>query len=449
MEVSEEYSVVVEKFSNTGTGIAKVDGRVVFVEGACIGDCVKIKITKCNKNYSLATITEIIKPSVYRVKPFCPMQKVCGACQLQHIDYEYQLELKRQAVADTLRSIGKIDIDVNKTIPSPEIRGYRHKIQYPVSQTSVSKRILAGYYKPQSHEIINIKYCPIQPEICDKIIDYIRENSVKFNITGYNEKVGTGDLRHVVLRVSSASGKVLVTLVVNTDKLLKNAEGFAQNIYNNFKEVVGVCLNFNPKNTNVILSDKTICAAGQDYVEEKVLDKTFKIGADTFFQVNPKSAENIFKYVKEEIKKSENPTVLDAYAGIATFGILVSDVSKEVVSVESNKSSIKKAQDVLALNGIKNVELHAADTTKYLSKIKRKFDITILDPPRKGCTKESLDETLKHTKSKIIYVSCNPATLARDLKYLLDKGCKLISVQPFDMFCHTYHVETVAIIEVN
>ena len=197
----------------------------------------------------------------------------------------------------------------------------------------------------------------------------------------------------------------------------------------------------------MILSDKTECVCGQDYIEDKLIDKTFPIASTTFFQVNPKSAENIFAYVKDEVKKDEAPTVLDAYAGIATFGIVVSDVAKEVVSVEANSESIKKAERVLELNKISNVELHAKDTTKYLQSIKRKFDITILDPPRKGCTKESLDEALAHTKKKFIYVSCNPATLARDLKYLCEKGCTLKSVQPFDMFCHTFHVETVAILE--
>lgn len=447
MQKGEIYTVNIEKMSNLGTGITHIDGFVVFVEGACAGDNLKIKITNVSKSYANAQTEEIITPSQFRTQPFCAMQKVCGACQLQFIDYDCQLEIKSQIVADALHSIAGIDFDVPLTIKSPEFRTYRHKIQYPISQTKVSKRLLAGYYKPQSHEIVNIKHCPIQPKICDEIIEFIRANAQKFNISGYDEKTHSGDLRHVVIRVSSDSGKSLVTLVLNSNHSVEKAENFARNVYDNFDDVVGVCLNFNPKNTNVILSDKTICTAGQDYVEEKVLDKTFKIGADTFFQVNPKSAENIFKYVKDEIKKSDAPTVLDAYAGIATFGILVSDVSKEVVSVESNKSSIKKAQDVLAFNGIKNVELHAQDTTKYLHKIKRRFDITILDPPRKGCTKESLDETLAHTKEKIIYVSCNPATLARDLKYLLDKGCKLKSIQPFDMFCHTYHVETVAIIE--
>ncbi|MEE3350039.1 MAG: 23S rRNA (uracil(1939)-C(5))-methyltransferase RlmD [Candidatus Gastranaerophilaceae bacterium] len=448
MQTGELYNVIVEKLSNLGTGIVRVDGFVVFIDGACPDDKLKIKISKVNKTFANAEIAEIIEPSKYRITPFCPVQRVCGACQLQFIDYNYQLELKRQIVQDALHSVGGIDFDVPLTVPSPDNIKYRHKVQYPVSQTKVSKRLLAGYYKPQSHEIVNIKYCPIQPEICDKIIEFIRENAQKFSVSGYNEKTHTGDLRHVVLRISTDNGRVLVTLVVNSKKSFKKFEDFASEIYKNFDEIAGVCLNFNPKQTNVILSENTVCVTGQNFVEEKVLDKVFKIGADTFFQVNPRSAENIFAYVKDEIKKTDNPTVLDAYAGIATFGILVSDVSKGVVSVEFNKNSIEKAKEVLELNNINNVELHAEDTAKYLKKVKRKFDITILDPPRKGCTKESLDETLKHTKEKIIYVSCNPATLARDLKYLTEKGCKLESVQPFDMFCHTYHVETVAVIEI-
>lgn len=448
MQVNDILTVEIEKLSNLGTGLAKVNGIVIFVDGACPEDTAKIKITKVTKSFANAIIEEVITPSKHRVSPFCSMQKVCGACQLQFIDYDYQLELKRQIVRDALHSIAGIDIEVPKTIASPQNKEYRHKIQYPISQTKVSKRILAGYYKPQSHEIVNIKHCPIQPQICDEIIDYIRENAEKFGISGYKEKKNAGDLRHVVLRVSTHNEEVLVTLVVNSTKSFKRLNNFAKDIFNAFDKVSGVCANYNSKQTNVILSDKTECLCGNNYVEEKVLDKVFKIGADTFFQVNPKSAENIFNYVKNEIEKFDKPTVLDAYAGIATFGILVSDKAKQVVSVEFNKSSIEKAQEVLTINDIKNVELYAEDTTKYLKSIKRKFDITILDPPRKGCTKESLDETLKHTKKEIIYVSCNPATLARDLKYLMEKGCTLESVQPFDMFCHSYHVETVAIIRI-
>ncbi len=449
MKVNDEYIVNIEKLSNLGTGIARIDSQVVFVENACPEDKLKIKITKVNKNFSNAKVIEIITPSPYRIKPFCPMQNICGSCQLQFIDYDYQLALKKQIVEDVMRTIGHIDTPVNNPVPSPEIKEFRHKIQCPVSQTKVSKKILAGYYKPQSHEIINIKYCPIQPEICDKIIDFIRQKAFEYKISGYNENKHSGELRHIVIRYSAYNGKCLVTLVVNSSKLFEKYKTFALSLFNKFENVSGVCINFNNKKTNVILGGKTECVCGEDFIEEKILDKIFKVGADTFFQINPKSAENIFKYVKDEISKSDNPIVLDAYAGIAAFGIVVSDVCKEVVSVEENENSIKKACEALKINNIQNVELHAQDTTKYLKSIKKKFDITILDPPRKGCTIECLDETIEHTKEKIIYVSCNPATLARDLKHLCEKGCTIESIQSFDMFCHTFHIENVVVISVK
>lgn len=472
MKQNDEFIVKIEKLSNLGTGIAKVDGQIVFVENVCPEDEVRIKITKVNKSYATAIPIEVIAPSKHRVEAFCPMQKVCGSCQLQFIDYEYQLELKRQMVEDAIRKIGGLDTPINFPVASPEIKGFRHKIQCPVSQTKVSKKILAGYYKSQSHEIVNIKYCPIQPEICDKIIDFIRENAPKFDISGFNEKKHTGDLRHVVIRSSASNGDCLVTLVINGTKMFDRLEKFTKAVFEKFENVKGVCVNFNSKKTNVILGKETKCVCGQDFIKEKLLDKTFKIGADTFFQVNPKSAENIFKYVKAEVAKLDKPTVLDAYAGIATFGICVSDVAEKVTSVEENSASIDKAKEVLELNKIKNVEIFAQDTLKYLKSIKKKFDVTILDPPRKGCTQKVLDEVLKHSKtshseaesnkllcvarndekaeesskSKLIYVSCNPATLARDLKYLTEHGAKVESIQPFDMFCYTYHIENVAII---
>lgn len=449
MNINDELTVKIEKLSNLGTGIARIDGFVIFVENACPQDELKIKIIKVNKHYANAKIVEILEPSPHRVEPFCAMQKVCGACQLQFIDYDYQLEIKRQIVEDAMHSIAGLDIEIPKPVPSPELRAYRHKVQYPVSQTKVSRRILAGYYKPNSHEIVNIKHCPIQPAICDDIIEFIRVKCFDFGISGYNEKKHAGDLRHIVLRVSAATGKVLVTLVVNSKKVFPRLKDFCNEIFAEFKEVSGVCVNFNTKKTNVILGEAGECVCGKDFVKERLLDKTFRIGPNTFFQVNPKSAENIFAYVKNYIKENfENPTVLDAYAGVATFGISVCDVAEKVVSVEENKESIEKAEEVIELNEIHNVELHNMDTGLFCKKTKRKFDVIILDPPRKGCTQESLDEVLRLSKGTIIYVSCNPATLARDLKYLCEKGCSVQSIQPFDMFCHTYHIENVAVIRI-
>ena len=347
MNINDELVVRIEKLSNLGTGIARVDGFVIFVENACPEDELRVKVTKVSKNYANAKILEIIKPSPHRVEPFCALQKVCGACQLQFIDYDYQLELKRRMVEDAMRSIGGFDIDIHKTVSSPEIIAYRHKVQYPVSQTKVSRRILAGYYRPNTHEIVNIKHCPIQPRICDDIIEFIRIKCFDFGISGYNEKKHAGDLRHVVFRVSAATGMVLVTLVVNSKKVFPRLKDFCNEIFAEFKQVAGVCVNFNTKKTNVILSDETECVCGKDFVKEKILNKTFRIGANTFFQINPKSAENIFAYVKNYIKENfETPTVLDAYAGIATFGIIVSDVAQKIVSLKENTQSIEKAREV-------------------------------------------------------------------------------------------------------
>ena len=447
MKVNDEIIADIEKVVNTGSAIARVDGCVVFVENGCPQDQVKIKITNVNKNYAKGEITEIIIPSKYRTKPLCPMQKVCGSCQLQFIDYKYQLEIKKQITQEAISHIAGLDIPVKDTLASPEIYNYRHKIQYPISQTKNSGRILAGYYKPKSHEIVNIKYCPIQPEICDKIIDFVRSRCFDYGIQGYNEKKHSGDLRHVAIRNSAYTGKNLVTLVVNATKSFDRLEDFAKALYNEFDEISGVCINFNSKKTNVILGKKTQCLIGEDYIEEKILDKIFKISTDTFFQINPQSAENIFAYVKEYIKTNhKSPLVLDAYAGITSFGICISDICKKVVSVEENKESCDLAKEVAQNNKINNLEINNMDAAEFFKKEKRKFDVVILDPPRKGCSEESLDEAYRLTQKDIIYVSCNPATLARDLKYLMNKGCKIESIQPVDMFCHTYHVENIAII---
>ena len=447
MKINDEITVDIEKIANTGAALARYDGFVIFVNNACPKDKVKIKITKVNKNFATGEILEIIEPSKHRVSPFCPMQKVCGACQLQFIDYDYQLEIKKQITEEAIKTISGLDIPIYDTLPSPETKNYRRKIQYPISQTKNSGRILAGYYKPKSHEIINIKYCPIQPSECDEIIDFIRNRAFDYGIQGYNEKKHSGDLRHVVIRNSAYTGKNLVTLVVNATKAFERLTDFANAIYNEFESISCVCINYNSKNTNVILGSKTECIVGENHIEEKILDKTFKIGAETFFQVNPKSAENIFGYVKEYIAKHhESPVILDAYAGISSFGICVADVCKKVVCVEENKESCLLAADVAKENNITNIEINNMDASKFFEKEKRKFDVVILDPPRKGCSEKSLNEAYRLTNKDIIYVSCNPATLARDLKLLTEKGCTVESIQPVDMFCHTYHVENIAII---
>lgn len=450
--IPSELTVKIEKLSNLGFGISHFEGYVIFVEGACPGDVVKIKLGKKNKTYANASIVEIIEPSPNRVEPFCKMQKVCGACQLQFIDYDAQLKFKKEIVQDTMHSIFGQNVEIKDVVPSPNIKEYRHKIQYPVSETKESKRILAGYYKPASHELVNIKHCPIQPSICDEIIEFIRGNAPVCKISGYDEKLHKGDLRHVVIRVSAYDNSALVTLVVSSDTAIKKAKNLAQNLYDSFDAVKGVFVNINSHRTNLIMGEKTENVCGQPFINERLTDKIFKIGPKTFFQVNPKSADNIFNYVKKYIRENyKTPTILDAYAGIAAFGICLSDTAEKVYSVEEVKESVDMAKEIIEENGIANVEVFNYDSAEFFEnciKENRKFDVVVLDPPRKGCTEESLEYALKLAQKQIIYVSCNPATLARDLKYLTENGAGVKYIQPFDMFPHTYHIENVAIIDV-
>ena len=445
-----ELDLEIEKLTSDGKGIAHYNGIVVFVDNTCPKDKVRVEVIKQNKSYWIAEPTEILEKSPHRVKPFCPMHNVCGACNLQYIDYDYQLEIKREIVKDFMRWF---DVEIEPTEASPQIRGYRHKVQYPIRQTQVSKRILAGYFKPKSHDIINIKYCPIQPAICDEIIEFIRETAPLYNIEGYDEKKHKGLLRHVVIRSSANFDENLVTLVINHNKTPERLKDFAQKLYDKFDNVVGVGVNFNDKKTNLIMSDKTVTLYGEKTIKDTICDITFNIGANTFFQVNPKSAENIFRFVKDYIKTNfKKPTILDAYAGISAFGAVMSDIAQKVVSVEENQQSIELAKEVKKINKLKNIELNCEDSETFFqqeSEDNKKYDVIILDPPRKGCTQSTLDYALKLLSSTIIYVSCNPSTLARDLKYLTENGAKINRIKPFDMFCHTNHIETVAIIEVN
>lgn len=452
-DISDILTVKIEKLSDVGVGIARIDGFVVFVPDVCPEDIVKIKITKKNKNYATAELEEIISPSPYRTEPICKMQKVCGACQLQFIDYQFQLQQKKIMVLDAMKNILGEEPEVKDVIPSPITAEYRHKIQYPIRQTKNSKRILAGYYKTATHELINIKHCPIQPQFCDEIIEYIRKEAQSLGISGYNENNHTGELRHIVIRTSYLNKKNLVVLVVNSNVISKELQELAAKIYTNLNNISGVCINLNSKKTNLILGEKTEVIVGNGYIEESLCDRIFKVGAKTFFQVNPLTANNIFKYIKTYIQNNiPRPVILDAYAGITAFGICLSDIASKIVSIEEVKESVNLAMEIVKENNIDNIELHQGDAAKFLSKEVmhgRQFQLTILDPPRKGCSINTLDYALKLTQNKIIYVSCNPVTLARDLKYLRSHGAVIEYIQPFDMFPHTYHIECVAIIDLQ
>ncbi len=454
--VGDLIELKIEKMVYEGYGLAHLDYAdsnkfVFFVENACDGDIVKAQITRIKKNYGYAVVKEIIEPSKFRVKPFCHIHNACGGCQWQHISYEHQLEIKNKIVKDILSKALKKEVKVEPTIPSPNVDVYRYKIQMPVSQTKNSKRFLIGYYKKQSHEIVNIKYCPIQPDIINKITEKIREQANNFNLEAYSEKSHKGELRHIIFRASESLNEILICFVVNNIKVLKPLNDLAHYLFDEFKQIKGISVNFNANKTNVILGDITQNILGDDIYKEKLGDITYLISPDSFFQVNPKSFKNILDTVKNEIsERIKKPDILDAYSGVGSFGLYLSDISNEITCVEEVKSACDNAKIACKLNNIENVEIingDAQDIFKELINKNKKYDVIILDPPRKGCSKESLDFCSKLTDKYIVYVSCNPNSLARDLIILNEYGFELTFAQTADMFCNTYHVETIAVIE--
>lgn len=445
----EIFTVKIQKLLYGGKSLAKIDGFPVFVEGGCPEDIAEIKIVKRYKSYAIGQIVDLKTPSLYRVKPFCPMHNVCGSCGLQNISYEEQLRQKRLIVQETISKIYGENIDVLPVKFPKNNKNYRHKVQYPISQKKVSKRIIAGYYKKNSHEAINIKYCPVQPEILDELTEFIRTAASEFNITGYDEKCHSGLLRHVVYRISRFSGKILVTLVINSDKIDKNLNKFSSKLMS-FENVTGVVANFNTAKTNVITGKRSVCVCGDDFIIEKIGDVQYKVSSGSFFQVNPESAEIIFNTAKEMINANvENPSILDAYSGVSAFGLQMKDFAKEIICVEESKSSTDDAKFNVQLNNAENVTVINDDASRTFEKFVndgKKFDVVLLDPPRKGCSIESLDYAAKLSSKLIVYVSCNPSTLAKDMRYLSDKGFEPKYVQPADMFCHTPHIESVALL---
>ena len=446
-----EYVVKIEKMINEGAGLARIDNIPVFVDSACPEDVLKIKIKKINKNYLVGEIEEIIELSPYRIKPICALHNVCGSCNWQHIDYNEQLVQKQNIVKETLERFADFKGKIEKIIPSPKITEYRCKVQMPVTQTKVSKRILSGYYKKNSHELINIKYCPMQPNIINEINEFIKEQAQSLNITGYDEKKHFGLLRHIVYRISSDLSQILIIFVINSNKIDKNIRMLAELLFDNFSQITGVCANFNTQKTNVILSKETKEIIGNNYYLEKLGNYKYQVSANSFFQINPLCAKQIFDKVKELIAdRITNPTILDAYSGVSSFGVWLSSIASKVVCIEESESASKDAIENIKLNNINNIEIINGDAAKQFKKLIEKgvkFDVSVTDPPRKGCSVDSIENLVQLTNKYIVYVSCNVSTLARDMKLLNEKGFKTVFVQPCDLFPNTYHVETIALFE--
>lgn len=451
LKIKDQIDLKIDSLAYGGEGVGKHEGMTVFVADAAPGDTLKVEIVSAKKNFAKGEIVEIVEPSPDRVKPFCALANACGGCQWQHIDYPAQLKAKKQIVEDSLNRIGKLDIPVNDVIPSPDIKEYRCKIQYPTAQTKVSKRFLMGYFKKGTHDIVNIKYCPIQPDTVNKIAEFIKEQALILGLSAYHEKSHRGLIRHTVFRYSSSDKNMLLIFVINAKEVPEELNELANLVKNQFGDIVGVLASFNTAKSNVIFGDTTVLLRGQDFIEENLEGRKFKISAGSFFQVNPPSAVNIFNTVKNIIEERlKTPTLLDVYSGVGSFSIWLKDIASKITAIEEYPAAVSDAKENITLNDAQNINIIEGNAQVALTELvekNEKFDAVILDPPRKGCEPEAIEAVAQLADKYIIYVSCNPATLARDLKILKEKGFTPEFAQPVDMFCHTYHIESIVVLK--
>ncbi|WHH57717.1 23S rRNA (uracil(1939)-C(5))-methyltransferase RlmD [Petroclostridium sp. X23] len=443
---NEYYEMDIHSMGHEGEGVGRIENFTVFVPHALPGDRVKVKIVKTKNTYAYGKLIEIVNPSEHRVDPVCPSHIKCGGCQLQHLAYSEQLELKKQKVVDNLQRIGKLeDVVVHDTIGMEKPMRYRNKVQFPVGRDENTGKVKVGFYAPRSHDIIETDVCQIQHEINDSIIEKLKLWMEENNVSAYQEKTRKGLVRHIFTRVGFATGEIMVVLVANGAKI-PNPQQFIDAMRSVNDKVKSIILNVNTKATNVVLGQENRLLWGTESIIDYIGDVKFHISPMSFYQVNPVQTEVLYNKALECAQLNGDETVFDLYCGIGTISLFLARNAKKVVGVEIVAEAIEDAKQNAALNDIHNVEFHVGAAEEVIPKLYNQgytADVVVVDPPRKGCDEALLDTIAKMQVDRIVYVSCNPSTLARDLRYLEDRGYKTIDVQPVDMFPHTAHVETV------
>ena len=432
MNKNDIFEIEITGMTEDGSGVGRAEGLAVFVPYTIIGEKVRVLITKVLKTYAFAKLLEVIEPSENRLKSECPYFYKCGGCQLWHMDYSAELEYKQKKVEDAILRIGKIDTEVSPIVGCDLTERYRNKVQLPVSENGI------GFYRRNSHDVIDMDDCLLQTERAKKIVDIVRDWIKKYEIKAYDEKENNGILRHIYLREGKEG--VLLTLVV-TDKDVPNINKLINSLKN---DVVGIVLNINSKNTNVVLGRENITVFGKGTLTDKIGDVEFEISPNSFYQVNALQTYKLYDIARNMADLKGNETLWDMYCGIGTIGQFMASKAGRIVGVEIVPEAIEDAKRNAVRNDIKNAEYYcgaAEDLADGLIKKGLKPDVVILDPPRKGCDEKLLNTVVGANPERIVYVSCKPSTLARDLKYLTDKGYNVKKIVPVDMFPRTSHVE--------
>lgn len=440
------YIVDIEDMGSSGEGVGRIDGFTVFVPLTVVGDRVKIKIETLKKRYAVGKIEEIVRPAKIRQEPICPLFGDCGGCQTMHMQYEAQLEMKRKKLEENLKRIGKIDFNVGPTLGMKEPYYYRNKAQFPIGLKN-GKAVIGGFRKG-SHDIVDIEHCYIQAPLVEEVLATIKSYIDKYKISVYNEKTGKGLLRYVISRYSQARDQLMVVLVANGEELPQEDK-----LIEKLKEIpqfVSLILNINKAKTNYALGRETRLLYGLETIVEELGDLTFEISARSFFQVNTSQTHLLYDKVMEYADLKGEEVVFDLYCGLGSISLFLAQRAGHVHGVEIVEDAIEDAKQNAIDNKIENTSFYAGRTEDLLPQLYEKgvrADVVVVDPPRKGCDESVLETILAMKPEKIVYVSCNPASLARDLAYLLeDESYKLEKVEGVDLFPQTSHVEAVTLL---
>lgn len=436
VEKNKTYIIEITGTGEKGEGVGRYNGFAVFVPYALAGETVEVLIVKVLKNYAFGKIRKIITPSHYRRTPECSVFYQCGGCDYQHCSYEYELKCKTQKVKDCISRIGGLDITVENTIGYKNLH-YRNKSQFPVTTDGI------GFYAPRSHRVVPVENCLIQNEKSNRVIGIVKSFMTDFHVKPYDELTEKGMIRHIFTRCS-AVGQVMVCIVTASEDL-KNSDVLVSMLKNEFGENISVIQNINPKNTNVVLGSKNIVLYGNGVITDKIGDLFFEISPQSFFQINPGQTKILYDKIVELGNFNGTERVLDLYCGIGTISLYIAGHVGSVVGVECVPQAIENAKRNALLNGVKNAEFYTGNAEDMADKFPDS-NVIVIDPPRKGCDAKLLETINNISPEKVIYVSCNPATFARDLKILNSYGYNADKVYPVDMFPRTSHVETVVLL---
>lgn len=439
-------TVTIEDLTHDGAGVAKVEGYPIFIPGTLRGEEVDIKVVKTLKNYGFGRVIQLLTPSPERIEPPCHVFSTCGGCQLQHMTYEAQLIQKQQTVRNAIDRIAKLPhVPVHPVKGMEEPWRYRNKSQIPFD--TQNGKVVSGFYKSRTHDIVDTDQCLIQTTEADTLMTTLKNNLQTLGMSTYNEATHEGILRHLIVRKARATGETMVVLVTKTKKLPQK-QAIIDLMVQALPNVTSIMQNVNSAKTNVILGDETHCLYGKSVIVDTIGDIQFEISATSFYQVNPIQTEVLYRQALDYAQLTGTETVIDAYCGIGTISLFLAQQAKEVYGVEIVPQAIADAKRNAELNGMTNVHFEAGAAEDIIPKwyeAGKRFDVLVVDPPRKGCDEQLLATILQYKPNRIVYVSCNPGTLARDLRILEDGGYRTQEVQPMDMFPHSGHVELVAL----